>query len=110
MAGEKHPPDQFDMIAGGMTTRMDPPDDDELRELLLGAPDGALDACMHPLIRAWDHPPTALQVLEVVDHCVHSALASGLILRVLQAFYDERVAAEGTTHDAVAALATWRHR
>ena len=48
-----------------------------LKEALLKAPDSQLDACMFPLIEKWDDNPTALQILEVLDECIYSALASG---------------------------------
>lgn len=82
----------------------------ELKQILLDAPDGQLDECMKPLIEKWDNPPKAIQLLEVVDHIIHAALASGFILSLLQMMLHEAIAAEGTTHEELVKLATWRER
>lgn len=79
-----------------------------LRDLFLELKDEQLDAAMFPLIRKWDDPPTALQLLEVLDHCIHGALASSFIVTTLQVLYDGALKREGTTHDEMAKLATWR--
>jgi hypothetical protein len=81
-----------------------------MKETLLQAPDSQLDSSIKPLIEKWSNPPAALQVLEVLDHCIHSALASGLVVSLLQNFYAERCNAEGTTHQALEPLAVWRHK
>jgi hypothetical protein len=82
----------------------------EIVEHLLKAPDHQLDARMKPLIEKWTEPPTALQVLEVLDCCINGALASGFVVAVLQALYDIRCKEEGTTHEDVVKLAEWRKR
>ena len=82
----------------------------EMIEHLLRAPDHELDAQMKPLIEKWSEPPTALQVLEVLDYTIHGALASGFVVAVLQALYDIRCKEEGTTHEEVEKLAEWRKR
>jgi hypothetical protein len=81
-----------------------------MKEMLLQAPDGQLDACMHPLISKWDENPTSLQILEVLDHCIYGALASGFVVTVLQSLYDSALQKEGKTHAQNEALATWRNR
>ena len=55
----------------------------ELTDLLCSGSDRQLDASMHPLIRAWEDPPKAVQVLEVLDLCIHDSLCSEFIVRVL---------------------------
>jgi len=82
--------------------------DEGLRELLLEAPDTQLDASMKPLIEKWDNPAKARQILEVLDHCIFSALASGLIVTSLELLYQEACEAEGTTHEEVIKDAPWR--
>ena len=81
---------------------------DELRDLLISAPDSQIDASMRPLLEKWGEPPTALQILEVLDQCIHGSLASGLVVAVLQAEYDLALAREATTHEAVVRGAAWR--
>jgi len=82
--------------------------DSKLVQMLLLAPDGQLDAKMKPLIEKWDDPPTALQVLEVLDHCVHGAIASGMVIGLFKAMLDGCLSREGKTLEDVTALATWR--
>lgn len=79
-----------------------------LKKALLTAPDRQLDASMFPLIEAFDTPPTALQLLEVIDKIIFSSLASGFVLTLLQLSYDDILEAEGKTHEDMVPLATWR--
>lgn len=83
---------------------------DELIETLLKAPDSQLDAKMKPYIEKWDKPPTAIQVLEVLDYCVNGSLASGMVVRLLEMILGDAIKREGTTYEAVTAKATWRQR
>jgi hypothetical protein len=82
----------------------------EIIEHLLKAPESQLDIQMKPLIEKWNDPPTALQVLEVLDFCIHGSLASGFVVTVLQTLYDMRCKAEGVTHEQLEPKATWRNR
>lgn len=79
-----------------------------LKELLLSAPESQLDAKLHPIIQTWPDQPTALQILEVLDHCIHGALASGVVVTLLQIFYKKTCEAEGVTHEELVPKATWR--
>lgn len=82
----------------------------ELKRLLLEASDAQLDASMKPLIEKWDEPePTSLQILEVVDHCIHGSLASGFMVAALQALYDAALKREGKNHEDNVPHATWRN-
>lgn len=80
----------------------------ELIEHLLNAPDSQLDAVMKPLIEKWSDPPTPIQVLEVLDHCINGSLSSGFVVQVLQIMYDIACKASGTTHEDVIKNAAWR--
>lgn len=80
----------------------------DIRELLCQGSEQLLDPLMHPKIRAWSEPATALQILEVLDECIYSALASGFMVATLQTLYKMACDREGTTHDEVVKLATWR--
>ena len=83
-------------------------DFENFKEAMLNAPSHQLDPCMLPLIRAWDAEPKAIQVLEVLDKCIFSALASGFIIKLLEIIYDMCLKAEGTTHEALLPQAIWR--
>ena len=80
----------------------------ELISLLISAPDTQLDSNVKPLIKKWDTPPKALQILEVLDACVHGGLASTLVVKLLEKFMHEAIQLEGTTYEALVAQATWR--
>lgn len=80
----------------------------ESRKHLLESPDSQLDASMKPLVKKWGNPPGALQILEVLDHCIHGSLASGFVVTLLQVLYDVACKREGVTHEALVPLATWR--
>lgn len=79
-----------------------------MKTLLLLAPDSQLDAQMKPLIEQWSDPPTSLQILEVVDHCIHASLASGFVVSALQALYEAALKNEGIKHEDNVPKATWR--
>jgi len=79
-----------------------------IAENLLTAPDSQLDESMKPLIKKWSNPPTALQILEVLDKCIYASLASGFVVTLLQMAYEALCKNENTTHDDVVKLATWR--
>ena len=80
----------------------------ELKRILLSAPDDQLDHCMFPLIEKWNDIPTALQILEVLDHCIHASLASGAVITVLQTLLDNALIGEKKTLDEVVEHAHWR--
>lgn len=82
----------------------------ELAQILLSMSDSSIDARMKPLIEKWDEEPTAKQILEVLDWCIHGSLASGFIVATLQAFYEQACKKEGTTHEEVIKDAPWRLR
>lgn len=82
-----------------------------MKEMLLKAPDSQLDASMFPLIAKWDEPdPTAIQLLEVIDNCIHGGLSSGVVLSILQGYLDQRLKVEAKTLEDLLPLATWRNR
>lgn len=81
-----------------------------MQSLLLAASDSELDASMKPLIEKWSSPPTALQVLEVLDACIFASLASNFVVMALTTLYEQCCADEGVRHEAVQKLATWRKK
>lgn len=80
----------------------------ELKQMLLDAPYGHLDASIKPMIEKWDEPPTALQILEVLDKCIYAALASGFVIDILETMLAGTNMEENTTYELVEALAVWR--
>jgi hypothetical protein len=82
--------------------------EDDFVKMLMTAPKGQLDDSMRALVSKWSKPSGALEVLEVLDKCIHGSLASGIVVAVLQAAYEMACKREGKTHEEVAAGATWR--
>lgn len=80
----------------------------EIVEHLLKAPDTQLDAVMKPYIQKWDEEPKPIQILEVLDHCIHGSLASGFVVTLLQTLYDMACKRDNTTHEEVVKSASWR--
>lgn len=80
-----------------------------LKELLLIAPDNALDESMKPLIKKWDGEPKSIQILEVLDKCIYSSLASGFTISVLESMLDNAMMNENITLDDLTPLAVWRN-
>jgi DNA-binding transcriptional ArsR family regulator len=81
-----------------------------IKAMLLQAPDSQLDHSMFPLIEKWDEEPTSLQILEVLDQCIFAALASGFTVTVLQAMLNQTLVKEKQTLDDILPQATWRNR
>ena len=79
-----------------------------MKEILLEAPDSIIDASMKPLIEKWSDPTKALEILEVLDYCIHGSLAAGFVVSTLQILYNEALQKEGLTHEELTKSATWR--
>lgn len=79
------------------------------KKILLSAPEHLLDASMKPLIEKWSETPTPIEILEVLDHCIHGALAAGMIITMLQMMYKEACDAANTPHEEVVKNAVWRN-
>lgn len=82
----------------------------DLADLLLEATDRQLDAGAKAKIRTWDKPAKAVQILEVLDLCVHGSLCSEFMIVVLRTMLDRAIQDEKTTYHEVVAQATWRQR
>ena len=80
-----------------------------IAEELLKLSEHSLDASMKPLVEKWSDPPTSIQILEVLDRCIFSSLASGSIIIILQCCYQEALLREGKKHEDNEPLATWRN-
>ena len=63
---------------------------------------------MKPYIEKWGTLPKTLEILEVLDYVIHGSLASGFVVTLLQVLLDQAIEREGTTYEAVVALASWR--
>lgn len=59
-------------------------------------------------IAKWSDPPSARQILEVLDLSINGSLASGFIISLFQVYYDAACKREGTTHEEVIKDAPWR--
>ena len=80
----------------------------ELIEKLKEAPDDQLDFSMIELINKWNAPPTALQILEVLDRSVYSSLASKFVISVLELLFKSALERENLVITDLLSSATWR--
>lgn len=82
----------------------------ELKKMLLIAPEEQLDKSMRPLIEKWDDKNIKpIQILEVLDHCIYAALASGFTINLLQTMLDMALVNEGQKLEDILSEATWRN-
>ncbi len=80
----------------------------KLKQLLLLAPKGHIDPAAMKTIKEWDKNPKAIQILKTLDICVHSGLASGFVIHVLEQMFNKALKKEKTTYEEVVKEATWR--
>jgi hypothetical protein len=82
----------------------------EIIEYLLKVPDAQLDYRMKLFIQRWSDPATPIQILEVLDLCIHEALASGYVVSELQILYDDSCKANNVSHEDIIKDAIWRNK
>lgn len=80
-----------------------------LRKAFLEAPDNQMDISLRELVEKWDEPPTAIQILEVVDKAIYWGAASGFVVSALQMILDVAIKEENTTLDELVEKAVWRN-
>jgi hypothetical protein len=80
----------------------------KLKQLLLLAPKGHIDASAQKTIKEWSKYPKAIQILKTLDTCVHSGLTQGFVINVLEQMFNKALKKEKTTYEAVVKEATWR--
>ena len=80
----------------------------EIVEVLLQLSERHIDEAVKPMLEKWSDPPEPIQILEVIDQCVHGSLASGFVVTTLQAMYKMSCEDHNTTHEQVVVNATWR--
>ena len=83
-----------------------------IKPMLLVAPEEHLDACIKPLIEKWDDEPTALQILRVLDECTYGAHASPFVMNLLNTLLELALKREGKQYNYQDLLrfALWRDR
>jgi hypothetical protein len=79
-----------------------------IKQGYLSAPDTQIDPHIKPLIEEWSDPPTALQMLRVLDAMVHGGSASAFAVSSLDTFMRIALKQEGTTFEALVDQAHWR--
>ena len=80
-----------------------------IKQLMLECPSGQLDQCIKDQIeKEWTAEPSALQILKVLDACVHSGQGPMPTI-ALEMMLKHKIKEEGTTYEEVVAKATWRN-
>ena len=75
-----------------------------IKAILLSATDSQIDPAVLDIIRKWDDPETAANVLEAIDCAAYCGFAMGVLDILLKSAIDK----EKTTYEAVVANASWR--
>ena len=82
----------------------------ELKQLLLDAPEDQIDAGARQLIATWSEPPKALEIFRTLDECVYGAMASGFVVQVLETMLVVQSKEENLTRAQLEELAIWREK
>lgn len=77
--------------------------------ILVNAPMTQLDDVAREMIKKWSEPPKAIEVLEVLDKCIFTSLASDFVVTLLQIVYELACKNENTSHDILVQSAVWRN-
>ena len=80
-----------------------------LKDILLESPKGLIDKVALDTIHEWDEEPKAIQILKTLDMCVHSGLANGFVIHVLEQLLAKAAYDEKTTYEELIKEATWRN-
>ena len=82
----------------------------ELKQLLLDAPEDQIDAGARQSIATWSEPPKALEIFRTLDECVYGAMASGFVVQVLATMLVVQSKEENLTRTQLEELAIWREK
>ena len=82
----------------------------ELKQLLLDAPEDQIDAGARHSIATWSEPPKALEIFRTLDECVYGAMTSGFVVQVLETMLVVQSKEENLTRAQLEELAIWREK
>ena len=82
----------------------------ELKQLLLDAPEDQIDAGARQSIATWSEPPKALEIFRTLDECVYGAMTSGFVVQVLETMLVVQSKEENLTRAQLEELAVWREK
>lgn len=80
-----------------------------LKQHFLSAPAAMLDPALLPIVVRWDDPPTSIQLLELLDHCVHTGGAPRFVIMAIESVMLTTMKAEGVTSEDLLPRAVWRN-
>ncbi len=75
---------------------------------LLQLEDELLDPRVKSLVEVWHQPPSALQVLESLDHCEFGGYGCDSVVLALELLFESRCEAEQLSKEQVYEKASWR--
>ena len=82
----------------------------ELKQLLIDAPEDQIDAGARQSIATWSEPPKALEIFRTLDECVYGAMTSGFVVQVLETMLVVQSKEENLTRAQLEELAIWREK
>lgn len=62
----------------------------DIREMFVTAPESQIDKPLREMIVKWSNEPTAIEILEVLDHAICFSLASDFVVSMLQMVYESK--------------------
>lgn len=81
-----------------------------IKDAWLAAPGDSMNESIKNIIREkWDDEPTAIQILEALDHCIYWGAASGFVVSGLNIMLEHAMKREGLTLDVLVEEAVWRN-
>lgn len=83
-------------------------DMETMKELFARAPEVEIDPSLQPIIQRWDDEPSAVQVLELLDHGTHSGGLSDFVISALRIMLTQAMNSEGLAWNDLVAKVTWR--
>jgi len=84
--------------------------DKTFKEVWLEVPDSQMAEVIKDIIREkWDDEPSAIQILEAIDYCVHYGASSDFVVSVLDGYMHAALQCEGKTFEELISEATWRN-
>lgn len=80
----------------------------DLKKIILEAPDTQLDAAVKATVQEWSDEPTAIQILKSIDFAVYGGGASGFCMTLFESLLSVALETEGIDYETAVAGAVWR--
>lgn len=83
--------------------------ENELKQLLLQAPENQIDPYIKNYIRLWPEDPSSIDILYVLDLGIKKSQVSDFVVKILEIMLKESLIKEKITYDELLNKAHWRN-